>query len=443
IPANSYGYIDIVDYIQTITWGNIYNLVGCRLVVNSLSAEYLEDYSEWTASGTATKTSVSVENSTSTNPILFGYASHMGTSSTLDFNVAINNDIDQAVTVSSVVVTPKFVAYNGQTGANYGIARTKYISFGDYSSAGSKFIYDHNVWQLKSTNTDNVTGAISYTFATNGISIAPHSSISLISGVDIANSDAVSANWLIELGEGNSAKSFHADYWFEVETSSVSSAITDATYSSTTTAEFITELDNGTINSGASSYVAVRNNTLQTISNITFTANLANISNLTNDIAYNLTNYATSSTTQNNSQANNISITFTGINLLPGESLILCLIEVTSGSNVGFTSYSINATLSSKPTLTNVYLKRDMASGNVSVINGTSETQSLSVVLADFANYGGNSPTVINDVSLLNGGEDKWTYNSADNSLTFEGDFLAGQMINLLEDFYDYNVIKG
>lgn len=418
IPANSCGYINLVDYIETVTRGEVSNLVGYRLVVTAVQCEFLTSGITWSTSG-ATSSSVEVENSLDNNPILYSFASNIGTSSAFDFNISIENNTNNPIKISNLIVSPKFYVYNGQSGDDFGIADTRYVDF----TSNSNFIYDSTMWAVAKSGNNYV-----FTSKT-GSYIAPHTSLTLISGVYVSGTD--SASWSFDVA----TTTYYADYWFTV-------GITGLTYSTATTStnfttnslELLTTINNSSLSSGDVSYIAVKNNTIQTVSSLTFNATLENSVSSSNTVNYSCLNYATNAT-----QSNQISISFSGINLLPGESIILCKITITSGANVRFAktsngtkNYTLSATLGATTTYTSPYIKRDIASGNVSLINPTSnDVESVTVKLTNFA---GN--VTLSDVSKINYSA-YWTYS---NGFVYDGILNGYQLINMLSDYTSYTL---
>lgn len=427
ISSGGYGYIDLLDYIQTTTKADIVNLVGYRLVITSVTVEFVTDYSSWTTqpSGSATKEAVKVINMSNYNHVLYTYAGNMQTSSTINADLTIFNDSDDAKIITSLNVTPKFVAYNGLTSSGFGVARTKYLSFGDAGSSGTRIMYNSSSW-TKSSGSNN-----SYNFSSNGIYIAPHTSLKVISGIYVVGQTL--SDWKITVGDNG----YYADYWFEFELNSISYSTTTATKTSTTDAELITTLTTASINAGESSYVAVRNNTFQTMTSISFSGTFVTRDNPTNSISYSLTNYSTNSTATQTS--NQISISLTNINLLPGESVIIC--KITAGSsmtNLGFTSCSSSASLGSAPSYTSIYAKRDFASGNLTIINPTTDKTNIKVSLTA-------GSASLSDPSILTSGTDKWAYENSQFRYTqkksSEDAYIqAGQILNVLSSYYANNV---
>ena len=423
LSANSYGYIDVVEYIETISKGDLYNYVGWKLVITSLTATYTTSYeSGWTPSGFDSKSNVFAHNSTDFSAVHYRYATEMTTDSTLDFNVSIENDTDNAIVVNSVNVTPKFYAYNAQTGTNYGVAKTRTdITFGNSASQGTRFIYNSNSWSL-SGGTNGV-----YTFASNGIYIAPHSSLTLLTGVYVANQTEYLNDWKVTID----AIEYFADYWFVAEIGNISYSTASLNKSLTTQAEIISELTSATISSGATSYIAVKNNTMQTMTNVTFTGSLVNKLSHSSDISCTLTRYDSLGQV-NLGEGQAFTITFTGINLLPGESIILGKVVASSGANIGFETYSISANLSSAPSYSSVYAYRDFASGNLSIKNPTNVDATIKMTMKDFSN---NASSI--SVSALNGGSDKWTLATTYN---YDTPLRPTQALLVLTNYYSANI---
>lgn len=423
IPANSYGYIDLLEYIEITTKADIYNLIGCKLVINSIDAEFTSSYSTgWSPSGTLSNTGVSVNNSTQSSPVLFKY-SEMQTGATINSNLSLTNNSDEAKSVS-LTVTPKFYAYNGQTGDNYAIAKTKTLTFGDSTSSGTRFNYKNGDWSK--------SGSSSYTFSSSGIYLAPHTTVNLIENVYIAGQTQLS-DWQITLDD----TAFYADYWFVLEVSNLVVTTASTNKTSSSSAELISELVDGTISSGTS-YISMRNNTSQIITQVVFSANLKNIVSTSYSVSYTYLNYATNASTSA-TQASTISITFSNVNLLPGESIILAKITLLSGANVGITSYTLTSTLGGTPTYSSVYAKRDFASGNLSVVNGGTNIEALSVSLKNFA-----GTVTLTDTSKLTN-SDKWSYaesvfNYTEKTNSNASYLHGGQIINILQEYYDYDI---
>lgn len=421
VSANSCGYIDLLKYIEITTKGDIFNLVGCRLVITAVEAEITSSYSAWGASGNLTDDEVAVTSSTESSPALYKFA-EMGTSTTLNTDLSITNNTDSAKTVT-ITVAPKFYAYNSQTGDNFAIASTKNLTFGDSSATGTRFNYKSTSWSKSGSST-------SYTFTSSGIYLAPYTTVNVVESVLVASQTL--NDWKITVG----GVEYYSDYWFvlEVTNVTVSSATTNKT--STSSGELITELADGTINTGTT-YISARNNTSQIMTNVVFSAKLNNMTNASNSVGYSLLDYSTN-TTSTKSQSDTFTITFTGVNLLPGESIILAKITITSGSNVGLVSPSLTCALSSTPTYTTVYAKRDFASGNLSVINKTADLSTLSLTLKNYAN------TALSDITILNGGADKWSYSSSfkyiQKGTANSAYILSGQLLNILSGYYTQNI---
>lgn len=430
ISADSYGYIDLIDYIQTTTKADIVNLVGYRLVITSVTVEFVTDYSSWGTqpSTTAEASDIKIINFTNSNHVLYSYAGNMQTGSTLNTDLTIFNDSDNAITINSINITPKFVAYNGQTSSDYGVANIKYLTFGDATTSGTRLIYNSSTW-TKSAGSSN-----SYNLSTNGIYLAPHTSLKVISGIYVTAQTL--DDWKININSID----YYADYWFEFEVNNINYSNATTNKTETTDAELITELTSSTINAGEVSYIALRNNTSQIMTNITFTGKIVYKLNPTNTISYTLLNYATNASSTL-SQTSNISVSFTGINLLPGESIILFKITAGSSSNnIGFSSYSTSCNLSGTPTYSSIYAKRDFASGNLSVINPNATKSTLSVTLKDFSNS-----TTISDENILNGGSQKWNYESSSFRYVEKGSssnayLHSGQILNLLSNYYGFDI---
>lgn len=420
VSAGSFGYIDLIEYIQITTKANIFNLIGYKLVITTVEAEITTDYSTWGATGSYSASDVVATSSSESSPALYKYA-EMSTATTINASLSLTNNSNQAKSVS-VVVRPKFYAYNGLTSEDYAVASTKSISFGDSSATGTRLNYKSTSWTKSGTS--------DYTFASSGIYLAPHTTVELVESVYIIAQTL--DNWKVTVG----SNSYYSDYWFVLEVVSVTSSNATTNKTSTSSAELITELKDGTISSGTT-YIAVRNNTSQTMSNITFSGKLVNKVNSSNTVNYSLLNYATN-TTSTLTHTGTISVAFTGINLLPGESIILAKITITSGSNVGLSGESLTCALSSVPTYSTMYAKRDFASGNLSVINASDSISTLSLSLKNFA---GN--VTITDTSKLANSE-KWTYstnliykqkNGTDNAYIHNG-----QIINLLAGYFEQDI---
>ena len=164
---------------------------------------------------------------------------------------------------------------------------------------------------------------------------------------------------------------------------------------------------------------------------------LNNISNASSSVGYSYTNYSTNATATG-TQTSTISISFNGVNLLPGESIILVQLTITSGSDVGLASSTITCALGNTPTYTIVYAKRDFASGNLSIINKTANVQTLSLTLKNFAG------TALTDASILNGGTTKWQYSSnfkyVQKNSSQSAYILSGQVLNVLSNYFTQNI---
>lgn len=427
LSANSHGYIDLVDYIQTTTKADIVNLVGYRLVITSVTVEFVTDYSSWTSqpSGTRTSSDMKVLNSSGYNHVLYTYAGNMQLGSTIDVNLTLFNDSDEAKVVTGLNVTPKFVAYNGLTSNNFAEAKVKYLSFGDTSSSGTRIIYNSSSWS-KSTGSSN-----SYNFSSNGIYLAPHTSLTVISGIYVSAQSL--EDWKITVNSNE----YYADYWFSLEVNSLTYSNATLNKTSTSDAELITDLTTASINSGEYAYVAIRNNTSQIMTNVSFSGTLVYRTNPTDSISYTLVNYSTNATTT--SSSNNISISFTGINLLPGESIILCKITISgSKNNIGFSTYSVSSALGSTPSYSAVYAKRDFASGNLTVINPNTTKSNLKFTLT-----AGGSAVAVNS---LVGGSAKWVYENSsfryvEKNSTVDAYIQSNQILNVLSSYYAYDAV--
>lgn len=420
VSAGSFGYIDLIEYIQITTKANIFNLIGYKLVITTVEAEITTDYSAWSPTGSYSSSDVVATSSSESSPVLYKYA-EMSTATTLNASLSLTNNSNQDKSVS-VTVSPKFYAYNGLTSEDYALASTKSISLGDSSATGTRFNYKSASWTKSGTG--------DYTFTSSGIYLAPHTTVELIESVYLIGQTL--DNWKVTVG----SNSYYSDYWFVLEVVSVTSSTATTNKTSTSSAELITELKDGTISSGTT-YIAVRNNTSQTMSNITFSGKLVNKVNSSNTVNYSLLNYATN-TTSTLTNTSTISVAFTGINLLPGESIILAKITITSGANVGLNSESLTCSLSSVPTYSTVYAKRDFASGNLSVINASDSISTLSLSLKNFA----GNVTISNTSALVNG--DKWTYSTnfvyKQKTGTDNAYIHNGQIINLLADYFEQDI---
>jgi len=408
LPAGSYGYIDLLDYIEITTRGNIFNLDGCRVVITSINAEFVS------ATGSLlTKTEVYAENSTSSSASLYKFGS-MGSTNTIDARISIKNDSENPVK-PTITLTPKFVAYNGQSGSLYGIAKTKYIEF---DGTNNKFNYNSNIWNVVPSSSN---GEYHYTFSMKtNYYIAPNSSINLIEGVEIADHNA--DGWDI----GTSGTSLlYADYWFSIDTSNVSSSSASLPNSGTiSTNEIISDLQFATISRGESSYIAYQNKTSQTLTSVSLTFSLKDATNVNNSISCSVLNYATNSTS---SYSNTITIFYSNINLLPGESVIFAKVTSSNTNPIKLTDYSVSATLGSSTEPSTTYFKRDAISGNYSIINPSEESSTLAITITNFA--GGT----VSDISV--NGESYWTKSS--NKYSYDSSIRAGQMINIISDYYN------
>ncbi len=420
VPAGSFGYIDLIEYIQVTTKANIFNLIGCKLVITTVEAEITTDYSSWSPTGIYSTSDVVATSSSESSPVLYKYAT-MSTATTLDASLSVTNNSNEAKSVT-VTVSPKFYAYNGLTSSEYAIANTKTITMGDSSATGTRFNYKSASWTKSGTS--------NYTFTSSGIYLAPNTTVELVESVYLLGQTL--DDWKVTVGSNG----YYSDYWFVLEVVSVTSSTASTNKTSTSSAELITELKDGTMSTGIS-YIAVRNNTLQTMSNINFSGKLINKVNSSNTVSYSLLNYATNTTTTL-SQSSTISIAFTGINLLPGESIILAKVTITSGSNVGLSAESLTCALSSAPTYSTVYAKRDFASGNLSVINAGDTPVTLSLSLSNFA---GN--VTITDKSTLVDSE-KWDYSTNfvyKQKTGTDGAYIHdGQIINLLAEYFEQDI---
>ena len=421
VSPNSCGYIDLLKYIEITTKGDIFNLVGCRLVITSVEAEITSSYSDWGASGNLTTSDVTVASSTESSPALYKFA-QMGTSATLNADLSVTNNTDSAKTVT-ITVAPKFYAYNSQTGDNFAIASTKNLTFGDSNASGTRFNYQSSSWTKSGSSA-------SYTFTSNGIYVAPHTTVNVVDSVFVSSQTL--NDWKIQVG----GVDYYADYWFVLEVTNITTSNATTNKTSTSSAELITDLMDGTMGTGTT-YISVRNNTSQIMTNITYSFKLNNISNASSSVGYSYTNYSTNATATG-TQTSTISISFNGVNLLPGESIILVQLTITSGSDVGLASSTITCALGNTPTYTIVYAKRDFASGNLSIINKTANVQTLSLTLKNFAG------TALTDASILNGGTTKWQYSSnfkyVQKNSSQSAYILSGQVLNVLSNYFTQNI---
>ena len=416
LPEKSYGYIDLLEYIEITTKNELFNLDGCRVVINSVTVEFK------TIAGTKlTKQAVTAENSTSTNAILYKRAS-LGYTNTIDARININNDSDQPVKVTSITLTPKFVAYNGQT-SEFGVAKTKYIQF---DGTNTKFLYNSSMWTIApSTSTDASNNTVyTYTFSMNSnYYIAPHSSINLIEGVEIYAQS--SSGWEINVDATNNI-TYYADYWFSIDNGTISTSTVSTVSSGTiTTKEIISDLVSGSLANGETSYIAYQNKTSQIVTSVTLTFSLYDVSNSLNSFSYNLLNYVTNATTSYTEETTSKSFTFTNINLLPGESVIFCKITSTNSNAISLKSYSVSATLSTEQTSTSIYFKRNAICGNYSVINPTDTSSDLSLTITNFAGKSASGISV--------NGASYWTISS--NNYTYDQKIRPGQLINIISDY--------
>lgn len=421
VSANSCGYIDLLKYIEITTKGDIFNLVGCKLVITAVEAEITSSYSAWSPSGSYVSNDVTVSSSTESSPALFKFA-EMGTSTTLNADLTATNNTDSAKSLT-VTVTPKFYAYNSQTGDSFGIASSKNIAFGDSTASGTKFNYKSTSWTKSGSSP-------TYTFTSSGIYLAPYTTINIVESV-LVSSQTLN-DWKINVG----GVDYYSDFWFVLEVTNITVSTATTNKTSTSSAELITELVDGTMGSGTT-YISARNNTSQIMTNVVFAGKLNNMTNASSSVAYSYVNYSTNASASG-TQTTTMSITFNGVNLLPGESIILAKVTISSGSNVGLVSSTLTCQLGSTPTYNTVYAKRDFASGNLSVINKTDSVKTLSLTLANYAN------TALTDVTLLNGGADKWSYSSnfkyVQKNSKASAYLLSGQVLNILSNYYTQNL---
>lgn len=414
LSANSHGYIDVLAYIQTITEGDLYDMTGYSLVVSSVTAVF----ETATETPTATSSSIQIINSTSYNPILYTLSEHQRISPNLEFNITITNNSSSAIAIPTVTLDPTFTAYNGSTSIStdqnygYGVANTVEGS----NVVGFEYLYDSSVWSVSG----NVFTGTGY--------IAPYTSLVVVSGVCVP---AQSTNfWAFDLG-GSNDKSFYADYWFEVGvsyTASESSVSYNAvnTYSSAEIMTSLTHTSESTEMSDVVSYIAIRNNTLQTISEVNYEG-ILQLAGSSSDVTYTVESDGT--VTIDGINKNKFTINLTGLTLYPGESIFICKLTIAQGQSydgdysVKLTSSFAKAKLVENATAnrTGIYFKRDFASGNLSIIN---------------ANTSGTEQGLqINGLSGLIGGSTKW--NSSNKFIMQDTDgtlakFRNGQIINLL-----------
>ena len=408
LGANTHGYIDVLNYIQTTTEGELFDMVGYSLVVTSVTA--LFETGSTSASNSATK--VQVANSTTYNPILFTLSSHQSTSSTISLNIAITNNSANAIEIPTVTLSPTFTAYNGSTAISdtdedYGPVATK-------SPTGITYTYDNSIW----TNSGN-------TFSSTGY-LPPYTSIIVVSGITVPYQSETF--WAFNFN-GSSANSYYADYWLEVGVSYVEpSDATSYTMTTTHSAEIMTTLTNtkvSTTSGAVAAYIAIRNNTLQTMTALTYSGTMQ-LGATSNKVSFSLDNGSIS--------GNTFTVTLSGINLMPGESIFICKITIASGQeNVWLSSSDVSATLTSgvATNKTEVYFKRDFASGNLSIINASGLETGLSVSISG-----------VTSNTELNGGSTKWSsdYKYITQDATDESGnptlavFRVGQLINLLSN---------
>ena len=377
LSANSCGYVDVLDYIQTITEGALFDMSGYYIVISSVTASFSN------ASGTSSATSedIKINNSTAYNPILYRY-NLQPYDGDINFNITITNNTDNAISVPTVTLSPEFTAYNGSTSIStdttygYGVASTVIPN-------GITYKYDSSVW--------SVSGNV---FTGNGY-IAPHSSLTVVSGITFP---AGSIDWSFSMA---GVSGFGADYWFEVGATYVESntAVTYTTNNSYSSAEVMTTLmhtKESTQNNAVVSYIGIRNNTLQKITKITYNGTLQ-LGNVSDTFDYSLESSVTPTKT-----GNSFTIILSNIELYPGESVYICKITVAQGKSHGgnymvslVNSNCVVELAANQSTRSGIYFKRDFVSGNLSIVNsnasGTTE-----------------KGLQINNVTSLLGGSAKW-----------------------------------
>lgn len=361
LSANSCGYVDVLDYVQTITKGDLFDMRGYSIVITSVTATF-EDVGQ----GSENNSAVKVINSTSYNPILYTL-SNQGVDTNLDFNITITNNSSEPIAIPTVTLSPTFTAYNGSTSISsdiavgYGVANT----VNGTQATGFEYVYDSTVW--------SVNGNV---FTGNGY-IAPYTSLVVASGVTVPTQSS-NDFWAFNIG-GSSDKSYFADYWFEVGVSYTTSSaqISYSAVPNYSSAEIMTSLTHtkeSTKDGAVVSYIAIRNNTLQTITAINYEGTLQ-LSNTNNSVSYSVTNMG-GTVTRNG--GNSFTIVFSGLTLYPGESIYICKLNINAGQsyngdyNVFLSSSSATVTLAAgdSSSRTGIYFKRDFASGNLSIVNG-------------------------------------------------------------------------
>jgi len=412
LSANSYGYVDVLEYIQTITEGDLFDMRGYSIVISSVTATF-EDIAEAEESAD----NIQITNSTSYNPILYTL-SNQGTETKLNFNITITNNSSSPIAIPTVTLDPTFTAYNGSTSISsdpsigYGVVKQVNAS----SLTGFTYIYDNAVW--------SVSGNV---FTGKGGYIAPYSSLIVVSGANVL-AQATTGFWSFNLG-GSTNNEYSADYWFEVGTSYVesSSNISYSQVSNYSSAEVITSLAHtkeSTQGADVVSLIALRNNTLQTITAINYRATIQ-LSNSSSTVTYSVESDVTPS-----KSGNTFTVNLTGLTLYPGESMFICKLTIAknqaySGDYSVFLSSSsatVNLAAGDSSSRTGIYFKRDFASGNLSIINASTDDE---------------NGLQISGVSNIIGSGTKWNANNQF-IMQDESDSLAkfrnGQIIHLLSN---------
>lgn len=407
LGANSYGYIDILSYIQTTTAGELFDMTGYSLVITSVTVVF-----ESTSSSASSDVSkVQVTNSTAYNPILYTLSSHQTVASTVSLNISITNNSSTAIKIPTVTLNPTFTAYNGSTALGSG--EEEYGPVATKSPTGITYRYDNTIW----SNSGN-------TFSSSGY-LAPYTSLTVVSGISVPKQTGDLAFWAFNFNNSTD-NSYYADYWLEVGVSYTEpSTTTSYTMTTTHSAEIMTSLTNTritTTTSAVNSYIAIRNNTLQTMTALVYSGTLQ-LGSTSNRVSFSLDNGSIETNT------NNFTVSLNGINLMPGESIFICRITINENQeDVWLSSSDVSATLTSGAAAekTEVYFKRDFASGNLSIINASSSDTGLMVSIDG-----------VDSNTDLNGGSAKWSstfeFITQDATKTLAV-FNKGQMINLLSN---------
>ena len=261
-------------------------------------------------------------------------------------------------------------------------------------------------------------------FTGKGGYIAPYTTLTVASGA-IVQPQSTAGFWAFNLGSSNDF-SYYADYWFEVgasyEESDATVSYTGGQFSSAEVITSLTHTKESTKDAEVVSYIAIRNNTLQKITAINYVGMLQ-LSNSSSTVDYTVASDVNATT-----EGNEFTINLTNISLYPGESIYICKLTIAKNQvyagdySVFLSSSSATVTLEEgSATRADIYFKRDFASGNLSIINGSTTEEGLQIT----------GVTGLIDSAIKWNNSNQFIMQDANDSLA---KFRTGQMIHLLSN---------